>query len=162
ACRLELQVPFDIEKRLLLVRIRELADIDLVVKRPQYCAVLTRGRQLAEGQGSGARHIPTDPLSPTRGLPAPANYHGHVPVSRARTRTFCTCSRASGVTGPEAVWHALPWASRMVVDTLASGRPYARMKSPFQSTRMAISFGTFSWRRSLTSVSVFLPWASRV
>src|SRR5262249_46509074 len=76
----------------------------------------------------------------------PDRCHGHVPVSRARTRTFRTCSRASGVTGPEAVWHALPWASRMVVDTLASGKPYARMKSPFQSTRMAMSFGTFSWR----------------
>src|SRR5262249_52772073 len=56
--------------------------------------------------------------------------HGHVPVSRTCAKTRLTVSSAAGVTVPAAVWQAVPFASRIVVDTSASGKWYALISAP--------------------------------
>jgi hypothetical protein len=52
----------------------------------------------------------------------PLACHWHVPAVRARRNRWRTRSNVSRVTGPATVPQALPFASRMVMETSASGR----------------------------------------
>src|SRR6185436_16541007 len=110
------------------------------IENPDFVTSVEVSRQAAESQvgelhdvieaGSGIGHGDEQ------------DFHGQLPFARTRASVSSTWVKGSSRAGPTTVQQIFPLESKRDADISAPESENDLASSPFQSTRMAISFGT--------------------